>query len=381
MRPFILALLIAILLPMQGMAQDVDFMKMMRSDINRRYHKSENKLRYRAMWNGYGASSSVRPLWYNEEFRQELGLTPEQHANLDFMYSKNGSMGHWYRTKAKTNPELATYLKEDERLQASLRKDDPYGEKLTEEDKQAIIANSEKGSAIYWTETQKDVENTLTPEQMQKVRESELALMSEIPILNPSMFESLGLTDEQKKEMATFKKELEPEFEKIVDELVDMEDALQELKFDLFEKVGVKFGNNGEPVDENGKPLQNNPEAMKKKMEALDAEFAKNEKIRDRSKQLNERARDFMTGFKFKMFNVLTDDQLAKMQRIIDNPTEYVKKIRDRMQKERAAREKENEWKPGIDSWRPGDPLPKEYLEQRKQRKSFPKSEPSGTKS
>ncbi|MCL2742599.1 MAG: hypothetical protein FWE67_01975 [Planctomycetaceae bacterium] len=333
------------------------------------------------MWNGNGTSTSIRPFTHNDDFRQGIGLTDEQHEQLTFMYSKNGGMGHWYRLKAQTNPELAALLEEDKQLISPLRGNDPYGEKLTEEHKQAIIVHTEKSSTIYHAETRKDIENLLTPEQMQAVKEYELAMMGEIPILNPSMFECLDLTDDQKKQMADIKKEMEPMFGQIVEELVKAEDDMQEFKYDLFEAVGIKFGKDGRPVDENGKSFENNPELMKQKTELMGKKFAENVDVRTRMEQLSKRASGFMGIFKFKMLDVLTDEQLAKMQRIIDNPAEYVKKIRDKMQKERAEREKQesNKWQPGIDSWRPGDPLPEEYLKQRQQRKSFPKSDTAET--
>lgn len=345
--------------------QKIDFMRMMRSDINRRYHKSENRMRYRAMWDGNGASNSMQPFLFNDDFRKGIGLTEEQAAQVEFMYSKNGTMGHWYRAKAQTNPELAAIPEEGDRLREGYR-DNPYGETLTEAEKQAIIANSEQGSAFYYAETQKDVENLLTPEQLQAVRESELALMGENPILNPSMFWALDLGDEQKEQMEAIKKAMEPEFAQIVEELVDAEDALQELKFDLFAKVGIKFDENGMPVDENGKLLRDDREAMEKKMKRIDEEFSRNVELRDRMEQLNERASGFMKRFKFKMLDVLTDEQLARLERIIADPPSYVKNIRDRMQKSREARDKSDDWRPGPDSWRPGDPIPEEYKQERK---------------
>ena len=367
MRLFVLTLLAVSLSPIFAAAQEYDFMRAMRSDINRRYHISENRLQYWAMWDGNGASTSMQPFVFNDELRQELGLTDEQHEQLNFMYSKNGTMGHWYRSKALTNPELAALNEESDRLNASLRGDDPYGDKLTEEDKQAIIANTEKSRAIYCAETQKDVENLLTPEQMQTVKEYELAMMSEMPILNPSMFECLDLADEQKEQMEAIKKELEPMFGQIVEELVEAEDAMQQWKYDIYEEVGFKF-------DENGKPLNNDLITRMKIMSLMEKKFSENTEMRARMERLSERASGFMQGFKIKMLDVLTDEQLAKMQRIIDNPPPYLKKIRDKKQKERAAREKQEntKWQPGPDSWKPGDPIPEEYLKEREERR-FPR--------
>jgi len=375
MRHFLLPLLITMLLPTFALAQDIDFMKIMRSQRNREYHKDSNRERYRAVWNGNGAIVSSTPLWRNEEFRQELGLTPEQHDSLDFMYSKDGSMGHWYRAKAQTDPVLAQMLAEHMPLNEEIRKD-PYGGNTPPEIERVYREQQRNLTTYYFVESQKDVENTLTLEQMQKVRESELALMSEMPILNPSMFYSLNLTGEQKEQMEEIKKSLEPVFEQIVEELVEAEDALQQLKFDMFEKVGIKFDENGQLVDETGKSLMNDREAMEKKGKEIEDELTKNVEMQAKMKRINERASGFMRDFKFKMYDVLTDEQLIAMQRIIDNPTAHVKKLRDRLQKERAERQKDN-WQPGIHSWQPGDPVPEQYLEQRRQRGNFPRAEAS----
>ena len=381
MRHFILTLLIVSVSPIFTAAQEFDFMKAMRSDMNRRYHMNENRSQYWAMWDGNGASRSMQPFVFRDEFRQGLGLTDEQHEQLTFMYSKNGTMGHWYRSKAQTNPELAALLEESDRYNAT-RRDDPYGEKLTEKDIQARLDNLAKSSAIYRAETQKDVENLLTPEQMQAVKEYELAMIGEVPILNPSMFGSLGLTDEQKIQMETLKRELEPDFGKIVEEFVVAEDAIQQWKFDMFEEIGLKFDENGRLVDENGKSLENDPEAAKKKMELMEKKFAENVEMRTRMEKLSERASGFMRGFQFKMLDVLTDEQLLKMQQIIANPPEYVKKVRNKLQTERAERQKQSKdnWQPGPNSWQPGDPIPVEYIEQRQQRKNFPRPTPSDAK-
>jgi Spy/CpxP family protein refolding chaperone len=338
-----------------------------------------SRISYWAMWDGSGASTSMQSFVFNDDFRQGLGLTDEQHEQLKFMYSKDGTMGHWYRTKAQTSPELAALLEESDRLRA-YRQNDFYGEKLTEEEKWAIFANSDKLTAFYCAETQKDIDNLLKPEQKRIVKESELAMLGEMGILNPSMFECLDLTQEQKTQMEAIKKELEPEFGNIVEELVLAEDALQQYKFDLFEKVGIKFDEDGNVVDKNGKPVENDPEAMGRIMSLMEEEILGNVEMRTKMKLFNERASGFMQGFKFKMFDVLTDAQFAKMQRIIDNPPEYVKKRRNEMQKQRAELEKDknNEWMPGPNSWRPGDPIPEEYLKQRQQRNAtgrFPSSD------
>jgi hypothetical protein len=381
-RTFVGALLIMSLLPIAALAQEFDMMRMMRSPSNREYHKDANRERYLALWNGNGAVISARPLWTNEAFRQELNFTPEQLTQLDFMFSKEGSMGHWYQTKRRTDPVLDKMLSEHEPLNAEMRKNDPYGDTTPLETQRVYHDQLRAMTAYYFTETQKDVENLLTPEQMQKVRESELALMSEEPILNPSMFESLGLTDDQREQMSAIKKELEPAFLQLVEELVEAEDASGQLKFDLFEAVGIKIIGSGKAVDENGRLLEDNPEAMKEKMKLMEKKMSENVEFRTRMERLSERGKSFMKGFQTKMLDVLTDEQLTAMQRIIDNPTKYVKRLRDEQRAARAEQDKQENtgWQPGPDSWRPGDPLPAEFLKQRQERQRsgrFPRAEPA----
>jgi len=259
-------LILSVLLPTCALAQNLDFMKMRRSQKNREYHKDGNREKYRALWNGNGAVVSVIPIWSDEEFLRELDFTPEQREQIDFMFNKGGSMGHWYQTKRLTDPVLDQMLAANEPLNEELRKD-PYGETTSPEVMRLYHDQLRALTAYYFAETHKDVENTLTPEQMQKVRESELALMSEMPILNPSMFYSLNLTDEQKEQMEAIKMALEPVFEQIVEELVELEDAIGQARLDLFEVVGIKYDENGRAVDENGTSLD--PEAMQKKRSLL----------------------------------------------------------------------------------------------------------------
>ena len=62
------------------------------------------------------------------------------------------------------------------------------------------------------------------------------------------------------------------------------------------------------------------------------------------------------------------DKQMEKMQKIIANPPEFLRKKLEENQKEREENEKTEQWKPGPNSWKPGDPIPTEYIEERKVR-------------
>ncbi|MCL2625176.1 MAG: hypothetical protein FWD31_16065, partial [Planctomycetaceae bacterium] len=79
----------------------------------------------------------------------------------------------------------------------------------------------------------------------------------------------------------------------------------------------------------------------------------------------------FINQMKFKMFDVLTDEQFERMTDLIDNPPDYVKKVIAQMRKMRGEDDSEsNEW----GSWQPGDGIPAEYLKHRQEmKKRFPK--------
>jgi Ni/Co efflux regulator RcnB len=73
------------------------------------------------------------------------------------------------------------------------------------------------------------------------------------------------------------------------------------------------------------------------------------------------------------MFDVLTDEQWRRLQNMIDNPTGLVKML---LVKTKGWQEKKEAWTPGPNSWRPGDPIPEQYRQQRNERQGrFPRSE------
>jgi Ni/Co efflux regulator RcnB len=96
---------------------------------------------------------------------------------------------------------------------------------------------------------------------------------------------------------------------------------------------------------------------------------------------ITETGKGLANQLKFKMFDVLTDEQWKRMIDLIDNPPDYVKKLLAERRKAREAAanqtaNKPGEWMPGPNSWRPGDPVPEQYRQQRNERQGhFPRSE------
>jgi Ni/Co efflux regulator RcnB len=84
----------------------------------------------------------------------------------------------------------------------------------------------------------------------------------------------------------------------------------------------------------------------------------------------------FAVQFKTQMFDTLTDAQWLRLQNMVDNPTRPVKMMLDKMKAGRENKEKKDEWMPGPNSWRPGDPIPEQYRQERNERRQlFPRGE------
>ena len=178
----------------------------------------------------------------------------------------------------------------------------------------------------------------LTPEQNQKILETQLANMMHMPVFSPRAFEALNLTDAQRKQMAQIKKELEPEFEETLENRVKEYRTLRQMK-------------------------RESPEYQKI------------------SEKIQAQSRAFATKFKIAMFDVLTDEQWGRLQNLIDNPPEHALIFRKAL-KELSGESEENKeseesdvWVPGPNSWRPGDAIPMQYRLERNTRGRFPRGE------
>ncbi len=313
----------------------------------------------RSVWDGRGSWIAMR-VFLRGGGAAELELTPEQDAKFAFLRKDNELGVEWSQNKFKTqDPEFLAVIQTVENARP---KNDPFFENITEEQRQAFIAAHGAISEMWLNDMQRDIEETLSPEQMQKVRALELQLLSEIGLPSPAMFEPLGLSDEQKKQMAEIKKEMEPEFDKLLDESM----ALRQERFKLMGAFLAEEYKDKNPAS--------NDEIFKTmvKVELTD-------ELKQKYRENMERGRKFTTLLKNRLMNVLTDEQLDKMQQLLDNTPDFVKQMLVEMKAQREANEKAGNWTPGPDSWRPGDGAPEEFKRQRKAdskaRKAFPTTE------
>ena len=330
----------------------VDFIQAQRSYMTQIPMKNNWKTDIRVYWNGQGADLMALTLTHDPNLRAAWNISDEQYQQLKDCFDNIGDA-------QQNDPE---YLKLGEEIQTMINPDDPFPLHADEETKNKWLEIEERGTTWmtnYYSET---IRSILTPEQMQKIQETHLATMEDFPIVSPYLFEALDLTDAQKQQMEEIKKELEPEFERNLEDFVNSQLFLVNMVYDELEKQGVK--------DSDG---------MMKKMSTVSKILAENPKYKRILNESQSKSNQFASQFKTKMFDVLTDEQWARLQKLISDPPEHVKAFLKKFNKLPDAnkatekKEKPSVWTPGPNSWQPGDPIPEQYRQERKSR--FPRGE------
>jgi hypothetical protein len=313
----------------------------------------------RSTWNGQGSWMPLR-FAMRSGAEAELGLTDDQKQRLSFLY-RDGEMaaGMSQEMRQKLMPQ---FMAADEAEQATMLPGDPLFERATEEQKNAYREARYAGINIFVSGMQTEIEETLTPAQMIQVRKMEMQLMPAMGIPFPSMFDPLDLTDDQKKEMSKITDEMKAEFDRLT-----LEEAM--LKS---ERLAATYGSL------QGKPFVSQEEFQKAQQD-VHRQYVPSEELRKRYSDLRERGTKLTTTLQNRLMDVLTDAQLDKMQKILDETPEFAKKMIAQFKGQQEAQAKSPQWMPGPDSWRPGDPLPVQFKEERqertRQRPGFPRGE------
>jgi len=283
----------------------------------------------------------------------ELGLSNEQRERLSFLYKDNEIMRDLFiQMHANPTPEFALALEAERAAQLP---DDPFFERATEEQKNALREASLMTLDLLMAATQTEIEETLTSEQMLVVRKMEMQLMPEMGIPFPSMFDPLDLTDDQKAEMNRIVDEMKVEFDSLTQEQATLR---------VEQSVAI-FGSL------RGRTFASNEE-FQRTMQEIHREFVPSEAMRRRAENLREQGTQFVTLLQNRLMNVLTDEQLDRMQQILDETPETVKQALAQMRAGREAQSQSPRYVPGPDSWRPGMPLPAQFRQERT-RGNFPR--------
>ena len=293
----------------------------------------------RSEWNG---SLSGPMQWLSRpEFREGWNISDEQYRQIEDVI--RGERG---RELYMQNPEIIKIHEEENICIRSLL--------MENADEETMMAKSlefsERRNVVGVKLRNEAVENLLTAEQKRKIQEFQLATMEKMSFVSSGMFEALDLTENQKQEMEKIKKELEPEFERILENFVNGQQVSSNKIFDEREKQG---------------DYDKDTTTIHEKLLAEDPEYKRIHEERQFQGKL------FAIQLKIKMFDVLTDEQWDRLQELIDNPPEYYKAFLQRVQKPSGESETTKPWQPGPDSWKPGDGIPEQYRQERNERR-FP---------
>jgi Ni/Co efflux regulator RcnB len=312
--------------------------------------KNSSKVLIRSQWNGLGGNGIIVALLRDPDFRQELGVSNEQYERIQEV-SKD-------RRDPQKNPELNKIYEEIKSIEAAhgttlqnadeetKKKYFDLNDKVTE---MTITVYSDDGLSHYHVAYA--LEKTLTQEQKQRMKELQLAAsLSDVSIFPPSMFEALDLTDAQKQEMEAIKARLESELEKPLEDLAKRQRMVDNKIWEECEKKGYE-GIDFSLLDEvTLKQIKEDMGKIANETQSYGTQYAKQ--------------------FKTEMFDVLTDEQWARLQNMIDNPSGLVKTMQKKMKE---WKENKGAYTPGPNSWQPGDPIPEEYRQQRNERQRFPR--------
>ena len=329
---------------------------MMRSPAVLQSQKNATKQTMNSFWNGESSNLMAMGLLQQEDFREGLGVSKEQHQKIQDVM-KNSF------TDMQNDPSVKPMR--DELTKLMTENGGPFAENASEETQKKFFELQSqmqlKTQEMMMQKMRNAVTENLTPDQLKKIKEFQISTMSEIPILSPSMFEALDLSDVQKQQLDGIKNEMRPEFEKQTDKMIDMQS-----------KFMVKFQDELEKLES-----VTDPEERQRLMKNIGETVRKsNPEIQREMDEMMESGKVFANKMKTRMLDVLTDEQIAKMVQLIDNPPHYVKSVIAKIRKEMGQGDNEtDEWRPGIHSWKPGDAIPAEYLKQREERKAFPTKE------
>jgi len=310
-------------------------------------------------WNDNASLIQSMNILGDDNLREGLGISIEQRQKIQDALKHIGTMSIVDRRMVANDPDIQLIWDEKSKL------GDPYAKNTSEETRMKIFDLELKSSELMTKKRQNIVNENLTPDQLQRVMEFQISAMSEIALVSPGMFEALYLSDEQREELGGIKKELDAEFEKLMDRRSDVRLIMSEKLTDEMDKlqdvlVGVAPNSeewNRLTGDIGKKVAEANPDLWRKMVE------------------VEKTIATFSDELKIRMFDVLTDGQWARLQDLIDNPPDYAKKwiAQVREANRRALNSLTDVWIPGPNSWQPGDAIPEAYRIERNERRNFPR--------
>ena len=327
--------------------------------------KSTMKSMLGSVWNNDGPNFMVMELLKQDNFREGIGVSVEQIQNIQETMNGIGA-------NLQNDPRLSRVQDEMSRLMMGY--DHPFADDVPAETRKRFlelqVQMQTMAQNIAMEKLPNVINENLAPDQLKKVGELQISVMTELPFVSPSMFEALDLSGNQKQQLGGIKKEMEPEFEKMVDKMVEGQLKFAEITQNLLaEKLeGVIDPKEREMIQKNIADIvrKSHPE-----LQRLEAE------LKESRQKLTEK-------LKGEMFDILTDAQRKRMRDLIDNPPDYIQKMMAQSQREVGVGNNmpnmwqpgPDSWQPGPNSWKPGDSMPEGYQLPRSEGR-FPRNAPS----
>ena len=309
-------------------------------------------------WNDNASIIQMMNILGDDNLREGLGISMEQSQKIQDARRHVSSLSFVDGRMVANDPDIQLIWDEKSKL------GDPYAENTSEETRTKIFELERMFSETVAKKQQNIINENLTPDQLQRVNEFQISAMSEIALASPGMFEALDLSDTQREQLGDIKKELDAEFEELMDRRGDVRMKSSEKLTDEMDKLqDVLVG------------VAPNSEEWMRLTKDVGIKVAKaNPDIWREMVEIEKSIASFSNKLKVRMFDVLNDEQWARLQDLIDNPPNYVKRwLTQGREANKRAQSLFDEWTPGPNSWQPGDPIPEEYRQKRNEKRNFPR--------
>ena len=335
--------------------EEVARQAMMRSPAAQQMQKDTMNQMMSSVWNDSSANPMVMDWLGQDDFRSGVGVSVEQVRRIQRTMQNVGD-------NLPNEPALQPYHQELRNFMEATP-GGPFGPNGTPETQTKFFELQTnlhtQAQSIALGKLQNTINETLTPGQLKKIKEYQVSIMSENPMVSPSVFEAFDLSSAQKGELDNIKKEMEPQFKKNIDKMAEMQWNLQK-------KVMDKANETGKNLDAVTDPAEKKRIMDDLVKNVLESDPAFHQKMRETMEGTKEAA----DKLRSRMVDVLTVEQRKRMADLIDNPPDYIKKMQGSL---RRGMENDGPWRPDANSWKPGDPIPEEFLQYREEQQRFPR--------
>jgi len=283
----------------------VNFASVVQQTLEEAFAKGYIKQSLRMFWEGQGVGVSSGMLLDHPNILAALDISEEQqqqmNASFEIFANSPGTL--------KTANEFETAVRAISRIpMPNIHDETAVKEYITKIEGKMMFA-AKQMVLFLKNAADVDLKNHLLPEQLRKVQEMHLVAMKEKSMfISPSAFEALGLSDTQRQEAERIKKELEPKFEKLLEDVTKNQMILE------------RRLNSEQAKDVRGR--EDNPESRDALRKQLLTECPEYKRIYEKIQSLGKA---FFEQFKIKMVDVLTDEQRKQLQELFDNPPEHAR--------------------------------------------------------